>query len=324
MSVSPITPARIISFGLFEVDLRSGELRKQGRRVPIQEKPFQLLALLLEHPGQVVTREELRNKLWPPDVFVDFDHSLNSAIAKLREALGDSGESPLFVETVARRGYRFIAPVIGQRPEAFAPAPSARAPIPHATIPKLTSPNGSFKRWPLVIGATAIAAVLLAASVGGPRGRALGKPQLEPLAQITTSGRVKAPCAYNVDDASLPYFASDGSRVYFTEYRPDEPSRLMAATASGMHPVSLPSHFNDPRVLDVSRDGSMLLIRDVDLTPDGRMWIVGVLDGEERPLSLLGHDARWSPDGKSMVIASGTDLSIAEADRKSTRLNSSH
>ena len=100
-----------LGFGVFELDLRAGELRKHGLRVRLQEQPFQVLAMLLEHPGEVVTREELQRRLWPADTFVDFDHGLNKAISKIREALGDSAESPRFVETVARRGYRFLAEV---------------------------------------------------------------------------------------------------------------------------------------------------------------------------------------------------------------------
>src|SRR5689334_8722278 len=97
-----------VRFGSFELDLRAGELRKEGVRIKLQEQPFQILAMLLERPGQVVTREELRNKLWPADTFVDFDHGLNKAINKLREALGDAADSPRFIETLARRGYRFM------------------------------------------------------------------------------------------------------------------------------------------------------------------------------------------------------------------------
>ena len=100
-----------LRFGVFEVDLRSGELRKYGLRVRLQEQPFQVLAMLVEHSGEVVTREELQKKLWPADTFVDFDHGLNKAINKIRDALSDSPESPRFVETVARRGYRFLAEV---------------------------------------------------------------------------------------------------------------------------------------------------------------------------------------------------------------------
>ena len=98
-------------FGLFEADLHSRELRKTGRRLRVQEQPFSVLAALLGRPGMIVTREELRAELWPADTFVDFDHSLNTAVNKLREILGDSATEPRFIETVARRGYRFVAEI---------------------------------------------------------------------------------------------------------------------------------------------------------------------------------------------------------------------
>lgn len=103
------TIANLIRFGAFEVDLRSGELRKNGMRIHLAEQPLQVLALLLEHPGEVVTREELRQCLWSSDTFVDFEHGLNAAVKRLREALGDSADNPRFIETIPRRGYRFIA-----------------------------------------------------------------------------------------------------------------------------------------------------------------------------------------------------------------------
>jgi len=105
-----LSPSDLFRFGVFEVDLRVGELRKQGVKIKLQEQPFQVLALLLKHRGELITREELRRTLWTDDTFVDFDHSLSTAIGKIREALGDSAENPRFVETVARRGYRFVAP----------------------------------------------------------------------------------------------------------------------------------------------------------------------------------------------------------------------
>src|SRR3981081_745961 len=98
-------------FGVLEVDLRAAELRKRGVRIKLQEQPFQILSLMLEHPGEVVTRDELRQKLWPAHTFVDFDRSLNKAMTKLRFALGDSPESPRYIETIPRHGYRFLAPV---------------------------------------------------------------------------------------------------------------------------------------------------------------------------------------------------------------------
>src|SRR5580693_4087851 len=98
-------------FGLFEADAESGELRKSGIRIRLQAQPFRVLVCLLERPGEVVTREEIQQRLWGHDTIVDFDHSLGTAINKLREALGDSAENPRFIETLARRGYRFLAPV---------------------------------------------------------------------------------------------------------------------------------------------------------------------------------------------------------------------
>src|SRR6266404_3286454 len=103
-------PSGRLRFGVFEADLRAGELTKRGLRIRLQEQPFQVLAMLLERPGELVTREQLREKIWGQTV-VDFDHGLNKAVNKIREALGDSAENPRFVETVARRGYRFLADV---------------------------------------------------------------------------------------------------------------------------------------------------------------------------------------------------------------------
>src|SRR5271154_5547716 len=107
----PVNTPRTWRFGVFELDASSGELRRNGTGIKLREQPARILLLLLEHAGQMVTREELRQHLWPSDAFVDFDHSLNSAVMKLREALGDSADKPLYIETIPRKGYRFVAPV---------------------------------------------------------------------------------------------------------------------------------------------------------------------------------------------------------------------
>jgi len=117
---------QFLRFDVFAVDVRAGELRRNGAKLKLQEQPFQVLCALLEHPGELVTREELRSRLWPADTFVDFDHGLNAAIRRLREALGDSAETPRFVETVARRGYRFIGNV--EIPAPTVPAEGRRWP----------------------------------------------------------------------------------------------------------------------------------------------------------------------------------------------------
>ena len=140
-----------LRFGVFELDLHAGELRKHGLRVHLQEQPFQVLATLLEQPGEVVTRETLQKKLWPADTFVDFDHGLNKAISKIREALSDSAASPRFVETVARRGYRFLAEV------KVADAAPVRSPE-FATLPR---PLAEARDRPELAGEPAIPKYLL-------------------------------------------------------------------------------------------------------------------------------------------------------------------
>jgi DNA-binding winged helix-turn-helix (wHTH) protein len=121
----------VVRFGLFELDLTTGELRKKGVKVPLQEQPFQVLAMLVESPGELVTREALRKRLWSESVFVDFEHGLNKAVAKIRTALGDLAESPRFVETLERRGYRFIAEVdtVAPASRGFGPAMVNRPPL---------------------------------------------------------------------------------------------------------------------------------------------------------------------------------------------------
>ena len=117
---------RVFRFGLYEADTAAGELRKNGRKLKLQEQPFRVLLLLLQRPGAIVTREEIRQALWPADTFVDFDHGLNTAVNKLRDALDDTASNPRFIETLVRRGYRFIAPVevVGGQPAPASPSSS--------------------------------------------------------------------------------------------------------------------------------------------------------------------------------------------------------
>ena len=121
MVEAPSVP-RTVRFGPFEADLATGELRRDGARVSLQDKPFQMLVLLLRKPGALVTREELRSELWPADTFVDFEHGLNTAVKKLRQALDDSADTPRFVETLPRRGYRFVGTVEGEPSAVESPA----------------------------------------------------------------------------------------------------------------------------------------------------------------------------------------------------------
>ena len=166
-------PPRLIRFGVFEADLSAGELRKGGSRIRLQEQPFQILAMLLERPGQIVTRDELRSKLWPGDTFVDFEHGVNSGVARLREALGDSADNPRYIETLPRRGYRLIVSVDGVTQ---APPPAASVdggdpsldsrPTPgvdaaNSPLPVRPGAGGAQFAWRRSLALTVVAAVLL-------------------------------------------------------------------------------------------------------------------------------------------------------------------
>jgi TolB-like protein/DNA-binding winged helix-turn-helix (wHTH) protein len=175
-----VVPGRILRFSVFEVDLAACELRKHGLRIKLAEQPFQVLALLLEKPGEVVTREELHSRLWQADTFVDFDHGLNNAVMRVREALGDSSETPRYVETVPRRGYRFIAPVEGAAFLAPATAesahesrivppvasqPSEAAVLEASSAPARTQPRPSAIRFAILATAFLVVVGLLVAGV---------------------------------------------------------------------------------------------------------------------------------------------------------------
>jgi len=154
----------ILRFGTFEVNVRAGELRKQGVRIKLQEQPFQVLAALLGRPGEVVTREELRSKLWPAETFVDFDHGLNAAIKRLRDALGESAENPVFIETLPKHGYRFIATTV---PDGFQRERS-QSPLRHLV-------------FPLVVAAPIVIVVaLFVLDAGGLRSKLLSRSSIQP------------------------------------------------------------------------------------------------------------------------------------------------
>src|SRR5580692_10607919 len=125
MAPAQVSP-EVVRFGVFEADLRAGELRRNGAKVRIQDLPFRALTLLLTHPGVVITREEFRQSLWPADVFVDFEQGISSAIMRLRDALRDSADNPIFIETIERRGYRWISPI-----NSFAAEPVTRDHVAH-------------------------------------------------------------------------------------------------------------------------------------------------------------------------------------------------
>jgi TolB-like protein/DNA-binding winged helix-turn-helix (wHTH) protein/Flp pilus assembly protein TadD len=194
-------------FGVFELDLRAGELRKHGLRIRLQEQPFQVLAVLLEHPGEVVTREELQRKLWPADTFVDFDHGLNKAINKIREALGDSAESPRFVETVARRGYRFLAEV--KVPDATSVRSPERPTVEAPERPDLASKLAMPKTFPrsLTWKVSVLVVLLMMASLASRKFYSWKRP---------------SPIIRSLAVLPLESLSNDASQDYFADGMTDE------------------------------------------------------------------------------------------------------
>ena len=194
-------PDGLVRFGVFELDARSGELRSKGSRVKLQDQPLQVLLAVLEKPGQVVTREELRARLWPADTFVDFDHGLNAAVKRLRDALGDTAENPRYIETLPRHGYRFIAAAV---PDALPPERS----------------HTSLKQWGWLLGVTAVLLVvgaLFAVDVGGLRSklssRSATQPQIRSLAVLPLANLSGDPQQEYFADAMTDELIAELSRI---------------------------------------------------------------------------------------------------------------
>ena len=204
---------RLVRFGIFEVDLQAGELRKAGLRLKLTGQPFQVLAILLERPGDVVTREELQKRLWP-DTFVDVDHNLNTAINKIREVLGDSAESPRFVETLPRRGYRFIGAINHENASASGQADLARlngdtTSGKTATVDAVAPVASGKFRWFGVLAAVLVILAIATTFVW------LRLPQIPP--------RVLATTQLTKDGVPKDGLLTDGSRLYIGESQRDDP-----------------------------------------------------------------------------------------------------
>ena len=227
--------ARRVRFGAFEADLRSGELRKHGLKIKLQDQPFHILALLLERPGEVVTREELQQKLWPADTFVDFDVGLNTAIKRLRDALGDTAEAPRYVETLPRRGYRFIAQVDG-----LAAATSLSSPVQiptdretrravSALVDAVVETHHARKRWrvgAVAAGATALALAVVLFGVSGLRQRLLGKAISHGIQSIAV-----LPLENLTGDPAQEYFADGMTDALITNLAQISALRVISRTS---------------------------------------------------------------------------------------------
>ena len=276
----------VIRFGVFEVEPQTGILRKHGVRIRLQEQPFRVLLILLERRGEAVTREELHQKVWEGTAFGDFDHSLNIAINKIREALGDSAETPRFVETLPRRGYRFIAPVEGTAAPAAVSAPApAKARMP---------------RWIPLAGVALISVFLLAAVVVWTLPSA--PPRLEWRRLTNDSSAKFAPVLY------------DGARLYFRTPAAQGAAqglRILQVPVSGGEPTELPI-VPPPgpyyQLLELTPNGQELLLAAYDSgsLEGGALWTLRIADGSRRRIgSLLVGAATYSPDGKRILFTAG-------------------
>jgi Tol biopolymer transport system component/DNA-binding winged helix-turn-helix (wHTH) protein len=294
MAVLDGNSTEVVRFGVFEVNLRAGELRRNGSKLKLQEQPFQILISLLERPGEVVTRDELRSRLWPEDTFVDFDHSLNAAVRRLRDALGDSAETPRFVETVARRGYRFIAPVAGP--------PTSPAPPPHKRhIPV---------RWPVLIG---IGVLLIASVIVGWRAGHHSATTLSTQERRLTANPSDTPVLSSTLSPDGKFLAfADRTGVYLRQVETGE-----------THPLALPKGF-DAQPAAWFPDGSHLLVTWAagPQEPPG-IWEVSVMGGDPRKLVDSGHDPSVSPDGTQIAFHRGSmgapEIWLMQADGSNVR-----
>src|SRR6476469_280757 len=287
------SPAEKIRFDVFEVDLRAGELLKEGRKIKLQEQPFRVLFLLLQRRGEVVTRGELREKLWPADTFVDFDHGLNSAVARLREALRDSAEKPRFIETVAKRGYRFIAPI----------QPNPEAPTVAASVAPQTSwrPRRGF--W---IGATIYLTVVCSISIWAlyrpGRSTQLAKFEVVPLIGLR---------GYQ----ATPAFSPDGTLVAFRQSDGGNNTGIYAAAVGGAKSIQLT---NDPGDCCPARSPDGRQIAFARYSGDSfSIFTIPALGGTERRLyrgpDQLGGGLSWSPDGRVIAFTESHDTDPTRA-----------
>ena len=321
--------SRVVRFGTFEVDLRLGELRKNGIRLKLTGQPFQILVILLEHPGDLVTREQLQRRLWPSDTFVDFDRGLNAAINRVREALGDSAENPRFVETLPRRGYRFIAPLVDSRP-ARATLPAAESnvsPAQTVTIPGALPVSGARERRPVsrqfkaLLGGLSILAVLVVSVAVltklSRRGGDLDFQTMK-LSRVTQSGN-----AVNVA------ISPDGHYVVYALREGEKQGLNVRQVATGSDVQILPPDEVLIYGLTFSPDANYIdFVRSEKNNPVNTfLYRIPTLGGSSHLVMQAGMDfsTSYSPDGAQFAFlrvkgGEQVDLLLADADGSNERV----
>jgi DNA-binding winged helix-turn-helix (wHTH) protein/Tol biopolymer transport system component len=282
--------AQIVRFGEFELHLRTGELRANGHRVILQEKPFQILTALLERPGEMVSREELIERLWPAGTFIDFDLGLNKAVNRLREALNDSAEHPHFIETFPKRGYRFVATVASNGAGPAEP-PRVGGPATESSVvgQPVAKPKSSH-RFVLPLGVVLSGACLLAAWLWM---RHRGDKPPEPVFQRLTFGRGTILSAR---------FTADGQSVVYGAAWNGKPFQLFLAAAGSSESRSLGV---DADILAISPSGEMaVLVNPIfrEMSRRGTLALMSLTGSAPRKLLDGVQDADWSPDGSKLAV----------------------
>jgi len=293
---------RVIRFGLFEINLEIRELRKEGLLTRLQDRPLEILFILLENSGRVVTREEFRHRLWPTNTFVDFDHSLNVSINKLRQALGDAADNPRFVATVGKRGYRFIAPV-----EELDKAPPIPMPTGSTIDPKSVEANPPPTRRGISrIGVSAglslavVVAVLVSSSTFRP------EPRVKRVVQITHSGTV-----------FRNQLLTDGLRLYFVEGVEGQ-GAIEQVSVEGGDSSRLTGIRSDLIMEDLFPRTSELLLRDGK--EPGSLWVGSLVNNTSRRVGeVQAYSAAWSPDGSHVAYTNTQGVYIANSDGSDVR-----
>jgi len=286
----------LIRFGAFEVDAQSGELRRDGKKVKIQEQPFQVLILLVERPGEVLTREELARRLWSEQTNVDFERGLNKAITRLREALRDSAENPRYVETLPRRGYRFIAHVTNGALGAEVETKSREVPV---TESRIRSP-----RMAMLANAAVALGLLLLAAVGGYL--------LRPSPHLQSDNLTIVPFTTFPGLEVAPRFSPDGNQVVFSwfGYERDFQFDLYVKQVGQEHVVQLTHHPARFLASAWSPDGRFIAFKR-EAEPDASgVFVIPALGGAERKLAAITHfggperiAVAWSPDSKRVAFS---------------------
>jgi eukaryotic-like serine/threonine-protein kinase len=280
---------RTVRFGAFEADLHSGEVRKSGSRIKLQEQPFKVLQILLEHPGLLVSRDELQSRIWPSENFGDFDHAVNVAIGKLRTALGDTADNPCFIETVPRRGYRFVAKL--EDPPVEAPPPE----VPASSAPPSPAPPGKSRALPALL-AVLVAALLV--GLGVLLGHRTARPQSPDFQRLT----VRHGTVYNAR------FAPDGHNVIYAASWDGAPIEIFSTdlNLSTSRDMELPA----THMLAISPAGEMAVLESVDpsfmFTIQGTLGKVPLTGGSPRKIAENVEGADWAPDGKTLAIVHAT------------------